>query len=295
MLDQQSSAMVDDEVALERWAERYRASSLRPTHPGTRPIPETLSGLPVDPLYTPQSLRGQDYARTIGYPGEFPYTRGVYPSMYRDKLFTMRQFAGFGSAAETNERYRFLLAEGQTGLSVAFDLPTLMGRDSDDPEGQGEVGRCGVAIDSLEDMDQLMAGIDLAQVTTSMTINSPAAVMLAMYVAVAEGREVPLAKLGGTLQNDILKEYIAQKEYIYPPAPSLRGRLHRRAGAGLHLGRRLRLRGGGDPGRTGGRRVRPPAQFLLQQPCRLLRGGGQVPGRSPDLGEADAGQLWGSR
>ena len=222
MLDQQLATMVDDEVALERWAQRYRASSLRGAQPGVRPIPETLSGLPVDPLYTPQSLRGQDYARTIGYPGEFPYTRGVYPSMYRDKLFTMRQFAGFGSAAETNERYRFLLAEGQTGLSVAFDLPTLMGRDSDDPEGQGEVGRCGVAIDSLEDMDQLMAGIDLAKVTTSMTINSPAAVMLAMYVAVAERRGVPVELLGGTLQNDILKEYIAQKEYIFPPEPSLR-------------------------------------------------------------------------
>ena len=222
MLDQQLATMVDDEVALERWAQRYRASSLRGAQPGARPIPETLSGLPVDPLYTPQSLRGQDYARTIGYPGEFPYTRGVYPSMYRDKLFTMRQFAGFGSAAETNERYRFLLAEGQTGLSVAFDLPTLMGRDSDDPEGQGEVGRCGVAIDSLEDMDQLMAGIDLAKVTTSMTINSPAAVMLAMYVAVAERRGVPVELLGGTLQNDILKEYIAQKEYIFPPEPSLR-------------------------------------------------------------------------
>ena len=222
MLDQQLVTMVDDEVALERWAQRYRASSLRAAQPGARPIPETLSGLPVDPLYTPQSLRGQDYARTIGYPGEFPYTRGVYPSMYRDKLFTMRQFAGFGSAAETNERYRFLLAEGQTGLSVAFDLPTLMGRDSDDPEGQGEVGRCGVAIDSLEDMDQLMAGIDLAKVTTSMTINSPAAVMLAMYVAVAERRGVPVELLGGTLQNDILKEYIAQKEYIFPPEPSLR-------------------------------------------------------------------------
>ncbi|HVC23063.1 MAG TPA: methylmalonyl-CoA mutase family protein [Candidatus Dormibacteraeota bacterium] len=222
MLDQQSAAMVDDEVALARWAERYRASRVNGSTAASRPIPETLSGLPVDALYTPQSLRGQDYARTIGYPGEFPYTRGVYPSMYRDKLFTMRQFAGFGSAAETNQRYRFLLAEGQTGLSVAFDLPTLMGRDSDDPEGQGEVGRCGVAIDSLEDMDQLLEGIDLAQVTTSMTINSPAAVMLAMYVAVAERRGVSLKQLGGTLQNDILKEYIAQKEYIFPPQPSLR-------------------------------------------------------------------------
>jgi methylmalonyl-CoA mutase N-terminal domain/subunit len=180
------------------------------------------SGLPVDPLYTPGSIAGQDYAETIGYPGEFPYTRGVYPSMYRDKLFTMRQFAGFGSAAETNERYRFLLAEGQTGLSVAFDMPTLMGRDSDDPLGEGEVGRCGVAIDTLEDMEQLFSGIDLGQVTTSMTINSPAAILLAMYVAVAERQGVLVEKLGGTLQNDILKEYIAQKEYIFPPQQSLR-------------------------------------------------------------------------
>jgi methylmalonyl-CoA mutase N-terminal domain/subunit len=222
MLEQQSAAMVDDEAALERWAERYRASSLRASKGGFRPPPETLSGLPVDPLYTPDSIAGQDYAETIGYPGEFPYTRGVYPSMYRDKLFTMRQFAGFGSAAETNERYRFLLAEGQTGLSVAFDMPTLMGRDSDDPLGEGEVGRCGVAIDSLEDMEQLFSGIDLGQVTTSMTINSPAAILLAMYVAVAERQGVPIKKLGGTLQNDILKEYIAQKEYIFPPEESLR-------------------------------------------------------------------------
>jgi methylmalonyl-CoA mutase, N-terminal domain len=222
MLEQQSAAMVDDEAALERWAERYRSSSLRASKGGFRPPPETLSGLPVDPLYTPGSIAGQDYAETIGYPGEFPYTRGVYPSMYRDKLFTMRQFAGFGSAAETNERYRFLLAEGQTGLSVAFDMPTLMGRDSDDPLGEGEVGRCGVAIDSLEDMEQLFSGIDLGQVTTSMTINSPAAILLAMYVAVAERQGVRVEKLGGTLQNDILKEYIAQKEYIFPPQQSLR-------------------------------------------------------------------------
>ena len=223
MLEQQAAAMVDDEVALERWAERYRASRQRTTPAaGSLPPPETLSGLPVDPLYTPGSLAGQDYSGTIGYPGEFPYTRGVYPSMYRDKLFTMRQFAGFGSATETNQRYRFLLAQGQTGLSVAFDMPTLMGRDSDDPAGQGEVGRCGVAIDSLEDMDQLFSGIDLGKVTTSMTINSPAAILLAMYVAVAERQGVPVRQLGGTLQNDILKEYIAQKEYIFPPEPSLR-------------------------------------------------------------------------
>ncbi|MGC2295538.1 MAG: methylmalonyl-CoA mutase family protein [Candidatus Dormiibacterota bacterium] len=222
MLEQQSKAMVDDPAALERWAERYRASSHRASKGAFRPPAETLSGLPIDPLYTPSSIAGQDYAETIGYPGEFPYTRGVYPSMYRDKLFTMRQFAGFGSAAETNERYRFLLAEGQTGLSVAFDMPTLMGRDSDDPLGEGEVGRCGVAIDTLEDMEQLFSGIDLGQVTTSMTINSPAAILLAMYVAVAERQGVPVEKLGGTLQNDILKEYIAQKEYIFPPQQSLR-------------------------------------------------------------------------
>jgi methylmalonyl-CoA mutase N-terminal domain/subunit len=222
MLEQQSAAMVDDEAALERWGERYRASSLRASKGAFGPPAETLSGLPVDPLYTPGSIAGQDYAETIGYPGEFPYTRGVYPSMYRDKLFTMRQFAGFGSAAETNERYRFLLAEGQTGLSVAFDMPTLMGRDSDDPLGEGEVGRCGVAIDTLEDMEQLFSGIDLGQVTTSMTINSPAAILLAMYVAVAERQGVLVEKLGGTLQNDILKEYIAQKEYIFPPQQSLR-------------------------------------------------------------------------
>jgi methylmalonyl-CoA mutase N-terminal domain/subunit len=206
--------MVDDEAALSRWAERYRASARRTPPGGFLPIPETLSGLPLAPLYTPDSVAGQDYAGTIGYPGEFPYTRGVYPSMYRDKLFTMRQFAGFGSAAETNQRYRFLLGEGQTGLSVAFDLPTLMGRDSDDPLGQGEVGRCGVAIDSLEDMDRLFSGIDLGQVTTSMTINSPAAILLAMYVAVAERQGVAVERLGGTLQNDILKEYIAQKEQL---------------------------------------------------------------------------------
>ena len=222
MLDQKAPALVDDQAALERWATRYRASRERAGRTGFVPPPETLSGLPVEPLYTPSCLSGHDYAAEIGYPGEFPYTRGVYPSMYRDKVFTMRQFAGFGTAAETNQRYRFLLAQGQTGLSVAFDMPTLMGRDSDDPLGEGEVGRCGVAIDSLEDMERLFDGIDLGQVTTSMTINSPAAILLAMYVGVAERQGVAVASLGGTLQNDILKEYIAQKEYIYPPQPSLR-------------------------------------------------------------------------
>ena len=222
MLEQKSAGMVDDEEELGRWAERYRAARQRRAPEGFLPLPETLSGLPVEPLYTPSALRGQDYAATIGYPGSFPYTRGVYDSMYRDKLFTMRQFAGFGTAAATNQRYRFLLEQGQTGLSVAFDMPTLMGRDSDDPLGRGEVGRCGVAIDSLEDMARLFEGIDLSQVTTSMTINSPAAILLAMYIAVGERQGVAADRLGGTLQNDILKEYIAQKEYIFPPQPSLR-------------------------------------------------------------------------
>ncbi len=222
MLEQKSAGMVDDEEELGRWAERYRAARQRRAPEGFLPLPETLSGMPVEPLYTPSSLSGQDYAATIGYPGSFPYTRGVYDSMYRDKLFTMRQFAGFGTAAATNQRYRFLLEQGQTGLSVAFDMPTLMGRDSDDPLGQGEVGRCGVAIDSLEDMARLFDGIDLSRVTTSMTINSPAAILLAMYIAVGERQGVPADRLGGTLQNDILKEYIAQKEYIFPPQPSLR-------------------------------------------------------------------------
>ncbi len=222
MLEQKSAGMVDDEEELTRWAERYRAAHQRRAPEGFLPLPETLSGLPVEPLYTPSALRGQDYAATIGYPGSFPYTRGVYDSMYRDKLFTMRQFAGFGTAAATNQRYRFLLEQGQTGLSVAFDMPTLMGRDSDDPLGRGEVGRCGVAIDSLEDMARLFEGIDLSQVTTSMTINSPAAILLAMYIAVGERQGVAADRLGGTLQNDILKEYIAQKEYIFPPQPSLR-------------------------------------------------------------------------
>ncbi len=222
MLDQRTAAMVDDEAALERWAERFRASRRARAAATPHPLPETLSGLPIDPLYTPAALAREDYPEAIGYPGEYPYTRGVYTSMYRDRLFTMRQFSGFGSAQETNLRYRFLLSQGQTGLSVAFDLPTLMGRDSDDPQSQGEVGRCGVAVDSIADMDQLLSEIQLDTVTTSMTINSPAAILLAMYVVVAEERGVGRERLGGTLQNDILKEYIAQKEYIFPPHPSMR-------------------------------------------------------------------------
>ena len=203
-------------TAYEAWAARYRGGKLAPNEAAT------MSGVPLQPLYTPEDLEGWSYDEKLGYPGEFPYTRGVYPSMYRGQPWTIRQFAGYGTAQETNRRYKFLLAQGQKGLSVAFDMPTLMGYDSDDPLGAGEVGHCGVAIDSLEDMETLFDGIRLDQITTSMTINSPAAILYAMYIAVGEKEGVSLAQLGGTLQNDILKEYIAQKEYIFPPEPSMR-------------------------------------------------------------------------
>src|SRR5579863_4512479 len=180
---------------------------------------ETLSGEPVKALYTPQDAG--DVER-IGLPGQPPFTRGVYPSMYRGRLWTMRQFAGFGTAEETNERFRYLLDHGQTGLSTAFDMPTLMGYDSDHPHSLGEVGREGVAIDSLADMETLFDGIPLGEVSTSMTINAPAAMLLAFYAAVGEEQGVPLDRLRGTVQTDILKEYIAQKEWIFPPLPSMR-------------------------------------------------------------------------
>jgi methylmalonyl-CoA mutase N-terminal domain/subunit len=183
---------------------------------------ETVSSEPVPPLATPADLAGTDPARDIGWPGQYPFTRGPYPSMYRTKLWTMRQFAGFGSAADTNARYKYLLEHGQDGLSVAFDLPTLMGYDGDHPRAEGEVGRCGVAVSSLKDMETLFDGIPLADITTSMTINSPAAIIWAMYLVTAQKRGARLDQLGGTTQNDILKEYIAQKEYIFPPAPSMR-------------------------------------------------------------------------
>ena len=182
----------------------------------------TVSGHPIRQLYTAADLAGWEPQRDLGLPGEPPYTRGIHPTMYRGRLWTMRQFAGFGAAEDTNERFRYLLAQGQTGLSVAFDLPTLMGYDSDHPLALGEVGKCGVAISSLADMEVLFDRIPLAEVTTSMTINSPAAVIWAMYLAVAEKQGADWKLLSGTLQNDILKEYIAQKEYIYPPEPSLR-------------------------------------------------------------------------
>ncbi|MFL5943811.1 MAG: methylmalonyl-CoA mutase [Gaiellaceae bacterium] len=181
----------------------------------------TISGLDNEPLYTPDNVE-IDYERDLGYPGVYPFTRGVYPSMYRGKLWTMRQFAGFGTAEETNARFRYLLGHGQTGLSTAFDMPTLMGYDSDHARSLGEVGREGVAIDSLADMETLFAGIPLGEVSTSMTINSPAAMLLAFYLCVGEEQGVPRAQLRGTIQTDILKEYIAQKEWIFPPEPSMR-------------------------------------------------------------------------
>ena len=182
----------------------------------------TVSGAPVEPLAGPDTLSGFDPERDLGWPGEFPYTRGVQTTGYRGKLWTMRQFAGYGTAKQTNERFRYLLDHGQTGLSTAFHLPTLYGYDSDHEMAKGEVGKCGVAIDSLADMEVLFDGIDLGRVTTSMTINSTAPIALAMYLAVAEKHGTPWTKVGGTLQNDILKEYIAQKEYIFPPRPSMR-------------------------------------------------------------------------
>jgi methylmalonyl-CoA mutase, N-terminal domain len=181
----------------------------------------TMSGVDVEPLYTPDNVEIQ-YDRDLGFPGVFPYTRGVYPSMYRGRLWTMRQFAGFGMAEETNARFRYLLEHGQTGLSTAFDMPTLMGYDSDHPKSLGEVGREGVAVDSLEDMELLFDGIPLDKVSTSMTINAPAAMLLGFYVCVADEQGVPHDRLRGTIQTDILKEYIAQKEWIFPPEPSMR-------------------------------------------------------------------------
>lgn len=183
---------------------------------------QTISGEPVDRLYTPLDVSDMDYARDLGLPGEYPYTRGIHPTMHRGRLWTMRMFAGYGVAEETNSRFKYLLEHGETGLSVAFDLPTLYGFDTDAPQAQGEFGKCGVAVSSLADMEMLFADIPVDQVTTSMTINSPAAIIWAMYIAAAEKRGIPRDKLGGTLQNDILKEYIAQKEFIFPPDPSMR-------------------------------------------------------------------------
>jgi methylmalonyl-CoA mutase N-terminal domain/subunit len=203
---------------------QWEAGTLRQAlarHPERYTTFITASGEPVERLYTPLDIKG-DYLEKQGFPGEYPFTRGIHPTMYRGRLWTMRMFAGYGTAEETNARFKYLLEQGQTGLSVAFDMPTLMGYDTDAPEAEGEFGKCGVAVSSLRDMEILFDGIPLDKVTTSMTINSPAAVLWAMYIVTAEKQGVPMHRLGGTIQNDILKEYIAQKEYIFPPAPSMR-------------------------------------------------------------------------
>src|SRR6266851_1993444 len=209
-------ATVTDRTALERWEKENAAARLR------EQPPISVSSVPIEALYTPESLNGFDPDTDLGYPGQYPFTRGVHASMYRSRLWTMRQFAGFGSARQTNERFRFLLDKGQTGLSTAFDLPTLMGLDSDDPRAFGEVGRLGVAVDTLDDVRQLFEGIDLERVSVSMTINAPAIVAMAFFLQNATDHGVDWKKLRGTVQNDILKEFHAQNEFVFPPEPSVR-------------------------------------------------------------------------
>src|SRR5690348_14319279 len=205
-----------DQSAHKRWEAENAAAPLRPQPP------TTVSSAPVEPLYTPDSQGGFDYDADLGYPGQYPFTRGVHATMYRSRLWTMRQFAGFGTPRQTNERFRFLLDKGQTGLSTAFDLPTLMGLDSDAPLSLGEVGRLGVAVDTLDDMRQLFEGIDLSKVSVSMTINAPAIVIMAFFLANARARGVDWRQLRGTIQNDILKEFHAQNEFVFPPEPHVR-------------------------------------------------------------------------
>ncbi len=260
--------------------------------------PLTLSGIPVRREYGPADLAGKDVAAATGTPGAYPYTRGLKGSGYRVTPWTMRMFAGHKTAKDTNERFKYLLEHGQTGLSTAFDLPTLMGLDSDDPRSLGEVGREGVAVDSLADMEILFSGIDLGKVSTSMTINLPAPVILAMYLALAKKQGVPFKRVRGTCQTDILKEYIAQNEYLYPPSPRCgwcstssstaskkppllshlhlrlphpRGRRRRGAGARVHARRRARLRRAARQTRLERGRLRLPALLLLRRAQRLLR------------------------
>jgi len=218
LFDAQGIDELTDQVAA--WDETRRRATAR--FPERYPEFSTMSGAPIAGLYTPLDTAAMDYARDLGLPGEYPFTRGAHATGYRGRLWTMRMFAGFGTAEETNARFRYLLAQGQTGLSIAFDMPTLYGYDTDAPEAEGEFGLCGVACSSLADMEVLLADLPLADITTSMTINSPAAMIWAMYIVAAEKRGVGRARLGGTLQNDILKEYIAQKEFIFPPRPSMR-------------------------------------------------------------------------
>jgi methylmalonyl-CoA mutase, N-terminal domain len=209
-------ATVTDTAARERWEKEIAAAPVR------EQPPTTVSSVPIEPLYTPESLNGFDPDADLGYPGQYPYTRGVHASMYRSRLWTMRQFAGFGTPRQTNERFKFLLEKGQTGLSTAFDLPTLMGLDGDDPRAFGEVGRLGVAVSTLDDIHELFADIDLAKVSVSMTINAPASVIMAFFLANAADQGVDWKQLRGTVQNDILKEFHAQNEFVFPPEPHVR-------------------------------------------------------------------------
>ncbi len=211
--------------SLKKEKERWESTTLKKVidrFPERKKEFRSYSGIPIERVYTPLDIEGFDYLSHLGFPGEYPYTRGVQPTMYRGRFWTMRQYAGFGTAKESNQRYKYLLSQGQTGLSIAFDLPTQMGYDSDNPLVSGEVGKVGVAIDSLEDMEVLFSGIPLDKVSTSMTINSTAAILLSMYMAIAEKQGISFNKLRGTIQNDILKEYIARGTYIYPPRPSMR-------------------------------------------------------------------------
>jgi len=209
-------ATVTDTTARDRWEKEIAAA------PRREQPPTTVSSVPIEPLYTPESLNGFDPDADLGYPGQYPYTRGVHASLYRSRLWTMRQFAGFGTPRQTNERFKFLLEKGQTGLSTAFDLPSLMGLDSDDPRAAGEVGRLGVAVSTLDDVHELFAGIDLAKVSVSMTINAPAIVVMAFFLANAQDQGVDWKQLRGTIQNDILKEFHAQNEFVFPPQPHVR-------------------------------------------------------------------------
>jgi methylmalonyl-CoA mutase, N-terminal domain len=221
MIEPAAPATSAYEEQRRRWREASAKGKAR-KGAGSGATDRTISDVPLETVYGPDDIAHLDLARDLAWPGEYPYTRGIHPNGYRNRLWTMRQFAGFGTAAQTNERYHFLLEHGQHGLSVAFDMPTLMGYDSDAPQARGEVGKCGVAIDSLADMETLFDGIDMGDITTSMTINGPACIALAQYIAAAERKGIARAKLGGTIQADILKEYIAQKEWVFPPRPHMR-------------------------------------------------------------------------
>ncbi|MHA2423671.1 MAG: methylmalonyl-CoA mutase family protein, partial [Candidatus Thorarchaeota archaeon] len=220
-----ASESCEDLDAIEKAKEIWKDDVLEPhqkKHPDRPEEYMTVSSKPIARIYTPNDISDFDYMKDLGFPSQYPYTRGVQPTMYRGRLWTMRQFAGMGNAEESNKRYKFLLANGQTGISVAFHLPTIFGRDSDHPYSLGEVGKLGVAVDTLKDMEILFDGIPLDKVTTSMTINAPASVLLSMYMVAAQKKGVSSDKIGGTIQNDILKEYMAQKSWIYPPAQSMR-------------------------------------------------------------------------